>query len=118
MEQKLREVGGPIRVPSGTAPGYRDAGYFNAPGRLSGVGNNGFGWSSATSGIYGLHLSFYVTWPTRRIYYIAATVFSCVASRNKRGCVPVGARGWSYPNCVLSASLRFEEPQGPEPPQA
>ncbi|WP_297831128.1 hypothetical protein [uncultured Rikenella sp.] len=38
------------------------AGYFNAPGRLSSVGNNGFGWSSATSGIYGLHLSFYVTW--------------------------------------------------------
>ncbi len=40
-------------------------------------------------------------------------VFSCVASRNKRRRVPVGARGWSYPNCVLSASLRFEEPRGP-----
>ncbi|WP_300601577.1 hypothetical protein [uncultured Rikenella sp.] len=51
-----------FRGPTVPAPGYRDAGYFNAPGRLSGVGNNGFGWSSATSGIYGLHLSFYVTW--------------------------------------------------------
>ena len=40
------------------APGFRDAGYFNAPGRLSGVGYGGFSWSSATGGIYGLDLNF------------------------------------------------------------
>ena len=41
------------------APGFRDAGYFNAPGRLSGVGYGGFSWSSATSGIHGLGLYFH-----------------------------------------------------------
>ena len=38
------------------APGYHDGG----GGALWYVGNHGFSWSSATSGIYGLHLVFNV----------------------------------------------------------
>ena len=54
MEQKLREVGGPIRVPSGTAPGYRDTG----SGRLGNVGGYGFNYSSAFSGTGSVFLHF------------------------------------------------------------
>ncbi|WP_304709090.1 hypothetical protein [uncultured Rikenella sp.] len=42
-------------MPSGTAPGYRE----RANGGLSSVGDGGFSWSSATSGIHGLDLDFY-----------------------------------------------------------
>ena len=41
------------------------------------------------------------------------TVFSCVASRNKRVARLRWAR-WSYPICILNASLRFAEPPGPD----
>ncbi len=41
------------------------------------------------------------------------TVFSCVASRNKRVARLRWAR-WSYPICILNASLRFVEPRGPD----
>ena len=37
------------------APGYRSSG----SGAPVSVGNNGFSWSSATSGIYGLDLNFH-----------------------------------------------------------
>ncbi|WP_304708818.1 hypothetical protein [uncultured Rikenella sp.] len=49
-----------FRVPSGTAPGYRDAGYNRILGLLGSTGNNGFSWSSAvTKEISGLALSFH-----------------------------------------------------------
>ena len=46
-----------FRVPSGTAPGFRD----RANGGLSRVGNGGFSWSSDTTGIGGMYLTFDVT---------------------------------------------------------
>ncbi|WP_294598378.1 hypothetical protein [uncultured Rikenella sp.] len=41
------------------APGFRDAGNYGRLGDLSYVGNSGFSWSFATSGIYGLYLNSY-----------------------------------------------------------
>ena len=56
MGQKLRKVDGPVRVPSSTAPGFRE--------RLHGtpdyVGNSGYSWSSAPNlnSINGMLLGF------------------------------------------------------------
>ncbi|WP_294600972.1 hypothetical protein [uncultured Rikenella sp.] len=40
------------------APGYRDAGYYGRLGDLMSVGNDGYSWSSAVSGTYGVFLYF------------------------------------------------------------
>ncbi|WP_300728177.1 hypothetical protein [uncultured Rikenella sp.] len=46
------------------APGFRDAGYYKGFGAFCGVGNNGFNWSSSTSGIYSPGLNFYMIYLT------------------------------------------------------
>ena len=48
-----------LLFPASPAPGYRDAGNNGLLGELLGVGNRGFSWSSATSGIHGLGLYFH-----------------------------------------------------------
>ncbi|WP_299458435.1 hypothetical protein [uncultured Rikenella sp.] len=69
------------------APGFRE----RANGELSYVGNYGFSYSSSVSGSNGMYLDFNVTHlyssiPASRT--LVATVFSCVASRNKRNTPP------------------------------
>ena len=45
---------------------YELGGYRNIPtGALGGVGRNGYSWSSAVSGVYGMYLGFYATWLLR-----------------------------------------------------
>ena len=48
---------GPVRVPSGTAPGFRET----ASGALNYVGNDGFCYSRSGSGGYGVYLNFGMT---------------------------------------------------------
>ncbi len=50
--------GGPVRVPSGTAPGIRDCGYYKQLGALGGVGFGGSSWSSAINDTSGVNLDF------------------------------------------------------------
>ncbi len=45
--------GGPVRVPSVPAPGYR----HRDTGALWNVGNNGYSWSSTVSSILGMYLA-------------------------------------------------------------
>ncbi|WP_304709042.1 hypothetical protein [uncultured Rikenella sp.] len=44
-----------FRVPSGTAPGYRE----RTTGELMSLGKHGFSWSSETNGMHGVDLSFH-----------------------------------------------------------
>ena len=46
----------------GLCPGFRDSGWNGQNGALMNVGNNGYNWSSAVSGINGLNLGFNATW--------------------------------------------------------
>ncbi|WP_297830808.1 hypothetical protein [uncultured Rikenella sp.] len=50
-------TGGPVRVSSGTAPGYR----HRDTGALWNVGNSGYSWGSTFDGNNGMHLSFRTT---------------------------------------------------------
>ena len=58
VEASLEDTGGPVRVPSGTAPGYR----HRDTGALWNVGNSGYSWGSTFDGNNGMHLSFRATW--------------------------------------------------------
>ncbi len=47
-----------MEMPCGRAPGFRDPGHHGQFGNAIYIGNFGYSWSSATSGISGLDLNF------------------------------------------------------------
>ncbi|WP_297627737.1 hypothetical protein [uncultured Rikenella sp.] len=45
-------------MPSGTAPGFRDAGDYGRLGGVVNVGGSGYSWSVATNSIHSIFLAF------------------------------------------------------------
>ena len=52
---------GPVRLPSGIAPGFRDAGLSGRLGAPMSIGEGGYSWASTVRGTFGMNLDFHMT---------------------------------------------------------